>query len=154
MRSDRGEEVSDPPIPEAAQLNHAVMEYKRIFKEVLDNRPSGMRLKLSRALGKNRSFISQIGNPAYPTPIPAQHLKTIFEVCHFPPETKAIFLKAYENAHPSRMGSPQEPPEERMLQLRVPDLGSKARNDQFDALLNEIALRLTLMLQVEKEVVK
>ena len=41
---------------------------------MLDNRPSGTRLKLAAALGKNRSFVTQITNPAYPVPIPAQHL--------------------------------------------------------------------------------
>ena len=47
---------------------------RRILQDVLDRRPSGMRQRLAEALGKNRSFISQISNPAYPTPIPAQHL--------------------------------------------------------------------------------
>ena len=44
-----------------------------------DNRPSGTRQRLAGALGKNRSFVSQIANPAYPVPIPVQHLETIFE---------------------------------------------------------------------------
>jgi hypothetical protein len=66
-----------------------------IFKGVLDNRPSGMRLRLAHAMGKNRSFVSQISNTIYPVPIPVQHLNTIFEVCHFPPPTKAAFLEAY-----------------------------------------------------------
>ena len=43
-----------------------VAEYKAILKRVLDNRPSGTRQRLAKALGKNRSFISQIANPAYP----------------------------------------------------------------------------------------
>ncbi len=41
----------------------AVAAYKAVFKAVLDKRPSGMRLRLADALGKNRSFISQISNP-------------------------------------------------------------------------------------------
>ena len=43
-------------------------------------------------MGKNRSFVSQISNPAYPVPVPFQHLNTIFEVCHFPPAAKEAFL--------------------------------------------------------------
>ena len=91
----------------------AVAEYKRIFKEVLDSRPSGMRIRLAHAIGKNRSFVSQISNPAYPVPVPFQHLNTIFDVCHFPPHTKAAFLKAYTRAHPRRMGRLAAIPRER-----------------------------------------
>ena len=50
-----------------------VAAYKRVLQDVLERRPSGMRQRLAEALGKNRSFISQISNPTYPTPIPAQH---------------------------------------------------------------------------------
>src|SRR5271157_3302751 len=87
------------PVLEKPDEKDAVAAYKNIFKAVLDKRPSGLRLRLSHAIGKNRSFISQISNPAYPTPIPAQHLNTIFEVCHFSSEEKAAFLKAYARAH-------------------------------------------------------
>ena len=86
----------------------AVAEYKRIFKEVLDSRPSGMRIRLAHAMGKNRSFVSQISNPAYPVPIPVQHLNTIFDVCHFPPAAKDAFLRAYARAHPRRLGQLSE----------------------------------------------
>jgi hypothetical protein len=61
----------------------AVGAYKAVLKRVLDTRPSGTRHRLAIALGKNRSFISQIGNPVYAVPIPMQHVDTIFEICHF-----------------------------------------------------------------------
>ena len=48
-----------------------------ILRDVLDRRPPGMRQRLAEALGKNRSFISQIANPNYQTPIPAQHIDRI-----------------------------------------------------------------------------
>jgi hypothetical protein len=80
----------------------AVAAYKAIFKAVLDKRPSDMRLRLADALGKNRSFISRISNPIYATPIPAQHLGTIFQLCHFSAAEKAAFLAAYAEAHPQR----------------------------------------------------
>ena len=60
-------------------------DYKRLLQEVCDNRPSGTRGRLAVALGTNRSFVSQLVNPVYAMPIPAQHLETIFEVCHFSP---------------------------------------------------------------------
>ena len=141
--------MSEAAIEEAGELS-AVAEYKRIFKEVLDNRPSGMRLRLAHAMGKNRSFVSQISNPTYPVPIPVQHLNTIFEVCHFPPPTKAAFLKAYARAHPRRMGRLDEIPRERTIMLHLPDLGNSKRNAQLDALLQEFARRLIAILQDEK----
>ena len=141
--------MSEAAIEEAGELS-AVAEYKRIFKEVLDNRPSGMRLRLAHAMGKNCSFVSQISNPIYPVPIPVQHLNTIFEVCHFAPPTKVAFLKAYARAHPRRMGRLDEIPRERTIMLHLPDLGNSKRNALLDSLLQEFARRLIAILQDEK----
>ena len=141
--------MTDAAIEETAEVS-AVAEYKRIFKEVLDSRPSGMRIRLAHAMGKNRSFVSQISNPAYPVPIPIQHLNTIFEVCHFPPQAKNAFLRAYARAHPRRMGRLAENPRERTITLHLPDLGSSRRNGQIDALMQEFARRLADILQDEK----
>ena len=141
--------MSEAAIEEAGELS-AVAEYKRIFKEVLDNRPSGMRLRLAHAMGKNRSFVSQISNPIYPVPIPVHHLNTIFEVCHFAPPTKVAFLKAYARAHPRRMGRLDEIPRERTIMLHLPDLGNSKRNALLDSLLQEFARRLIAILQDEK----
>ena len=52
----------------------AVADYKAILKAVLESRPSGMRQRLAEAIGKNRSFVSQISNPSYQVPIPARHV--------------------------------------------------------------------------------
>ena len=129
---------------------NAVARYKSIFRAVLDSRPSGVRLRLSRAMGKNRSFISQISNPAYPVPIPAQHVATILEVCHFSPAEKAAFLEAYGRAHPRHAGRLTAAPRERALTLHLPDLGSAKRNARLDALLNEFMRRLVALLKEEK----
>ena len=141
--------VTEAALDETGETG-AVAEYKRIFKDVLDSRPSGMRIRLAHAMGKNRSFVSQISNPAYPVPIPLQHLTTIFEVCHFPPAAKAAFLRAYGRAHPRRVGRLAEGPRERALTLHLPDLGSARRNAQLDALMQEFARRLTALLRDEK----
>ena len=141
--------MSEAAVEEAGEVS-AVAEYKRIFREVLDKRPSGMRLRLAHAMGKNRSFVSQISNPTYPVPIPIQHLNTIFEVCHFPPPAKAAFLAAYARAHPRRMNRLDEIPRERTVILHLPDLGSAKRNAQLDTLMQEFARRLTAVLQDEK----
>jgi hypothetical protein len=138
--------VTDPASDDIEQAARAVAEYKRIFREILDLRPSGMRIRLAHAMGKNRSFISQISNPAYPVPIPVQHLNTIFEVCRFPSAAKAAFLDAYARAHPRRAARLAEVPHERTIVLHVPDSGSRKRNEQIDALLQEFARRWVAIL--------
>jgi hypothetical protein len=135
---------------EAAGAVSAVAEYKRIFKEVLDSRPSGMRIRLAHAIGKNRSFVSQISNPAYPVPIPIQHLNTIFDVCHFSLRHKTAFLKAYARAHPRRVDRLAANPRDRTVTLHVPDFGNSTRNRQIDDLMQEFARRLVVILQYEK----
>jgi hypothetical protein len=117
----------------------AVSEYKRILQRVLDNRPSGTRQRLATALGKNRSFVSQIANPAYPVPIPAQHIETIFELCHFSQEERRAFLGAYGLAHPARLKVVPDARRQRIVRLEVPDLGDPRRNRKVDALLAEFA---------------
>jgi hypothetical protein len=141
--------VAEVTLAEPADVS-AVAEYKRIFKEVLDSRPSGMRIRLAHAMGKNRSFVSQISNPAYPVPVPVQHLNTIFEVCHFSPQAKAAFLRAYARAHPRRVGRLSETPRERTITLHLPDLGSRKRNAQIEALMQEFARKLIAILQDEQ----
>ena len=102
-----------------------------------DNRPSGTRGRLAVALGTNRSFVSQLVNPAYAMPIPAQHLETIFEICHFSPADRAAFLAVYDNAHPGRRETGESPTEIRVISLTVPDLGNARRNQAVDALIAE-----------------
>jgi hypothetical protein len=141
--------VSEAALDESGPVS-AVAEYKRIFKEVLDSRPSCMRIRLAHAIGKNRSFVSQISNPAYPVPIPIQHLNTIFEVCHFSPRHKTAFLKAYARAHPRRVDRLAATPRERSITLHVPDFGNSTRNRQIDNLMQEFVRRLIVILQYEK----
>ena len=125
-----------------------VAAYKRILQEVLDSRPSGMRQRLAEALGKNRSFISLISNPGYPTPIPVQHLEPIFEICHFSPRERERFLAAYRAAHPRRLQLMKEEHDRlRQLTLAVPDLGSDARNRQLDAIVTEFASKVARLLR-------
>ena len=124
----------------------AVADYKQVLQRVLDSRPSGMRQRLAEALGKNRSFISQISNPAYQVPIPARHVGVIFEICHFSPQERAAFLKGYGRAHPGRLTVAAEPRHERKITLTLPDLGSAEKNHQFEALIHEFMHRLALLL--------
>ncbi|MGE0212433.1 MAG: hypothetical protein AB7S41_12120 [Parvibaculaceae bacterium] len=124
----------------------AVAEYKAILREVLDARPSGTRQRLADALGKNRSFVSQIANPQYATPIPATHLDLIFEICHFPPATRERFLSAYARAHSARLARRHEPSKLRRHTILLPDLGSAQRNQKIDALVADFVRKLTRIL--------
>jgi hypothetical protein len=131
----------------SANERDPVAAYKVVFKAILDKRPSGMRLRLADALGKNRSFISQISNPVYATPIPAQHLNIIFQLCHFSAAEKAQFLAAYDEAHPQRADTLKAGRKERTVTLHVPSLGTAKKDGQFDALLNEFVRRLAALLR-------
>jgi hypothetical protein len=83
--------------------------YKRLLRTYLDRRPSGTRQRIATAIGTHRSFVSQITNPGYRVPLPAQHVATIMAVCHFSPEERAAFLAAYEAAHPGQLIGLAEP---------------------------------------------
>jgi len=130
-------------MPDAKEISaRAIAAYKNLLRQALDNRPSGTRLKLAAALGTNRSFISQITNPGYPIPIPAQHLDVIFEVCHLAPAEKREFLDAYHSAHPGRAAGFDAQPRTRTLAVTLPDLGNARRNRMLDKAVLDLVARL------------
>jgi hypothetical protein len=125
-------------------------DYKRLLQQVCDNRPSGTRGRLAVALGTNRSFVSQLVNPVYAMPIPAQHLETIFEVCHFSPGEREAFLAAYDRAHPGRRDAGGPPVGVRVISVTVPDLGDARRNQAVDAVMAEYARQLARLVAALK----
>jgi hypothetical protein len=135
MTADVRDNTSDPG-------DSNVADYKIILRRVLDNRPSGTRLKLAAALGKNRSFVTQITNPAYLVPIPAKHVTIIFEVCHLSAVERAAFLEAYGRAHPGRLRAPHRDARSRTITVTVPDLGDDKKNRALDELVADFASRL------------
>ena len=137
------------PVKTESAREAAVAAYKAILKAVVDNRPSGTRHRLALALGKNRSFVSQITSPAYSVPIPARHVEAIFEVCHFTPGEKSEFLAAYTAAHTGRLGLVRKRPGSRTLTLAVPDLGDERRNRLLDEAIVELAHRLVRFAEEE-----
>jgi len=128
-----------------------VADYKRLLQTVCENRPSGTRVRLAVALGTNRSFVSQLVNPAYSLPIPAQHLETIFEVCHFSPADRAAFLAIYDNAHPGRRETGEPAAGIRVVSLIVPDLGNARRNQAIDALIAEYGRHVARLVTLLKD---
>ena len=131
--------------------NATVADYKRMLQQVCDKRPSGTRGRLAVALGASRSFVSQLVNPVYAMPIPAQHLEAIFEVCHFSPSERDAFLTAYDDAHPGRRDSGEAPAATRTISLTAPDLGSARRNQAFDDMMAEYAHQLARLVAVLKD---
>jgi hypothetical protein len=126
-----------------------VEAYKTLLRNVLDRRPSGTRQRLANALGKNRSFVSQISNPAYPVPIPAPHIEIIFDVCHFSALERQTFLDAFQRAHPNRIKPRKGAQGMRILKLEVADFGDATANREFDELVRETARRLSRLIRSE-----
>lgn len=128
-------------MPPVAPNPDPVAAYKTILRDIIDRRPSGTRQRLADALATNRSFVTQITNPSYPVPVPAQHLATIFRVCHPSTPERERFLAAYQQAHPGKLVGAAEQQSEmtRVLHLVVPDLGSAAKNRSLDRLLRTFA---------------
>jgi hypothetical protein len=124
-----------------------VRNYKELLRSVLDNRPSGTRQRLAVALGTNRSFVSQISSPSYRVAIPAHHIDTILEVCHFSPAEKAEFLAAYDVAHPNQRQQSDNSPGHRTIQMTVPDLGNARANRLLDEALHDMARNIIRILQ-------
>jgi len=129
----------------------AVSAYKQILRNVLDQRPAGIRRRLAEVLGKNRSFITHLSNPVYSTPIPAQYVESILAVCHFSPAERESFLAAYERAHPGRLARPSARTVWRRVELRLPDLNDPDRNEQLDRLLQDMGVRLAHLMQAPDE---
>jgi hypothetical protein len=129
----------------------AVSAYKQILRNVLEQRPAGIRRRLAEVLGKNRSFITHLSNPLYSTPIPAQYVESIFAVCHFSGPEREAFLAAYEHAHPGRLARPSARTVWRRVELQLPDLNNPDRNAQLDRLLQDMGARLAHMLQAPED---
>jgi hypothetical protein len=135
--------------PPPASREAAVRAYKRLLQGYLDRRPSGTRQKIAEALGKHKSFVSQITNPAYPAPVPARHLAAIFEICHLSPEERASFLAAYRAAHPRRSQAIEDGPgadDAHVIQIRVPNLGDPRLQRELEETIRHTASRIIALL--------
>jgi hypothetical protein len=130
-----------------------IRAYKTILHDVVERRPSGLRLKIAEGIGRNKSFVSQITSPNYPIPIPRKHLNQIFELAHFTSEEKAKFLDYYRRAHPrvdARVPALRATEDDhRVLRLELPRLGS-ALDAQVDQLVRDFARRVTDLMKARK----
>jgi hypothetical protein len=139
--------MNDAPARETRAAN--VEAYKTILRNVLNQRPSGTRQRLAIALGKNRSFVTHMANPANPAPIPPPHLDLIFEICHFSPADRRAFLDAFDLAHPNRIRRTREAPSLRAVKIEVVDFGDAKKNRAFDELIRDTARRFARLVALE-----
>jgi DNA-binding transcriptional regulator YdaS (Cro superfamily) len=118
-----------------------VAAYKTLLRALVARRPSGTRQKMAAATGTHPSFISQITNPGLRVPLPAQHVPTIFRICHFSPEEQAGFLALYARAHPAQFAAIEELAEiERdVIRIPVPDLGDAETRAAVEATIHSLA---------------
>lgn len=127
-----------------------VAAYKRILQTSLDRRPSGTRQRIAEALGKHKSFVSQITNPAYSVPIPARHVTAILELCHFSAEERRAFLEAYVRAHPSRRQVVKPAPRggaPHVLHIPVPTFEDAELQREVEDLIRAFAARVVQIVQ-------
>ncbi len=132
-----------------APPSDAIAEYKALLRLYIDRRPSGTRQKLAGAFGTHKSFISQVTNPAYRVPLPAQHIPALFKVCHFSPEEQRMFMEIYARAHPGQFGAIEELAhfEEGVLRIPLPQFADPERRREVEQLIRDFAERVIALMQ-------
>ncbi len=125
--------------------------YKNLLQKIIDTRPSGTRQRLAEAMGKNRSFVSLITNPSYLTPIPAQHLETIFHICHFAPQERQAFLDVYKDAHPGRTSIARSTKITRQMTIELPDFGDAALNRKAEEMIHTFVRCVTELVEIQSK---
>jgi hypothetical protein len=135
------------------QTADLIAEYKALLRRLIDRRPSGTRQKLAEAFGTHKSFISQITNPAYRVPLPAQHIPALFKVCHFSPEEQRMFMDIYARAHPGQYAAIEELAsfEEGVLRIPLPHFADPERRHQVETLIRDFAERVIALVQGVEE---
>lgn len=122
----------------------ALARYKALLKDLIDQRPSGTRQKLAKALGTHKSFISQVTNPALKVPLPAQHVQQIFSVCRFSNEERHRFLTLYRDAHPGQPLArlPCEKTGQDDLTITLPPFRNPDKRREAEDLIRDFAARV------------
>ena len=99
-----------------------IAAYKTILRELIEQRPSGLRQKIAEVIDTHKSFVSLLTNPNDPTPLPARHVETIIDVCHLAPTERDRFLQAYRTAHPSQGELADKHHHYKTLHIQIPVL--------------------------------
>ncbi len=136
--------ASDEASKTGEGVDAAVAAYKAELRSIIERRPSGTRQKLAEAFGTHKSFISQITNPAYRVPLPAQHIPAFLRVCRLSEQEQQRFLSLYAEAHPAQAGAIEElaSVEEHVLRIPIPEFESPEDRAEVEALITEFADRV------------
>jgi hypothetical protein len=137
--------MARPKAPETPE--ELIRAYKLVLSHVLETRPSGTRQRLADALGKHRSFITQMISPTYATPIPQRHVATLLTVCHFSTAERDAFMTAYRAAHRGKLELGDAERKMRHLSLLVPDLGDDKTNAGFDKAVGEFVQKMSSLMR-------
>jgi hypothetical protein len=126
-----------------------IADYKALLRLYIDRRPSGTRQKLAEAFGTHKSFISQVTNPSYRVPLPAQHIPALFRVCHFSREEQRVFMEIYARAHPGQYGAIDELAhfEEDVVRIPLPQFADPERRREVEQLIRDFAERVIALTQ-------
>jgi hypothetical protein len=132
-----------------AERAQAVAAYKALLRSFVERRPSGLRGRLAMALGKHRSFVSQITSPAYSVPIPLADLPIIFEICHLSAQERQGFVELYRAAHPERARQlpTEEGPRAHELRIALPVFASQGMAREVESLLLDLSARIIRLAQ-------
>ncbi len=127
-----------------------IAAYKQVLRACLEERPSGARQKIARVLGTHRSFVTQITNPADPTPIPPRHVPVILELVHASQSERERFVAAYAEAHPKKPLHEQfDRTRLKTVHLEIPMLGDPAAQRALEELIRETVLRLVAIARMQ-----
>ncbi len=132
----------------------AIAEYKALLRDYIDRRPSGTRQKLAEAFGTHKSFISQITNPNYRVPLPAQHIPALFKVCRLNAQEQRAFMEIYARAHPGQYGAIEDLAslEKDVVRIPLPQFEHPELRQQVEQIVKDFAERVaTLVKEAEKK---
>jgi hypothetical protein len=131
----------DEPLP--ASRADAIAAYKTLLRSFVERRPLGLRGRLALALGKHKSFVSQITNPACGVPIPAADLPIIVDICHLSGAERLQLLALYREAHPEPQERLLRPgPAAHKLRVALPEFRREATAREVEALILDMAARI------------
>jgi len=122
-----------------------IRAYKRVLHDALNARPAGVRLRIADTIGTNKSFVSQITNPRYNTPLPAKYVEPLLDAVRPTAAERDRFLALYHEAHHmagKRAGRPATE-KARVLRIELPRLGSRSLERRVDTLVQELARQVS-----------
>ena len=124
-----------------------VAAYKTILRNILEEATLRHPATARHRTRQEPQFHFAHVQPGLSAPISAPHLEIIFEICHFPPAQKRLFLEFFERAHPNRSRQVRESPSLRSLKLEVYDFGDEKKNRAFDELVRQTTRRLAQLIR-------